>query len=103
MDHGEAGLGEGQIRDVSLAYGDPVVQSHESIEPTGCFAVLLGQVDGGDAAAVMVGEEAGGSADPATGVEHLSLTCDLGQFGQLAGGDSTQGVEVLEYAKVSGL
>jgi hypothetical protein len=70
-DHVEAGIGEGQFCHVSLTDGDPVVQADESIEPTGCLAVLLGEVDSGDSAAVLVGQKTGCSADPATSVEYF--------------------------------
>ena len=102
-DHVEAGFGEGQFCYVSVMDGYPVVQADEPIEPTGCFAVLLGEVDGGDSAAVLVGEEAGCSADPATGVEYFVVAGDFGQFGQLAGCDPARGVEVLQHAEVGGL
>ena len=44
----EAGIGERQVGDVCLPNGDPLVQPDEPVEPAGCFAVFLGQVDGGD-------------------------------------------------------
>jgi hypothetical protein len=48
---------EGQVGDVTLTDGDPAIQPDELIEPTSSCAVLIGEVDGGDSAAVLVGEE----------------------------------------------
>ena len=67
----EGGVGEGQFGDVRLANGYPVVEPDESIEPTVRFAVLVGQIHGGNRAAAVVGDVAGGAADPAAGVEYL--------------------------------
>jgi len=89
--------------DVPLPDRDQVVQPGELVEPAGRVTVLLGQVDGGDPAAVLVGQETGGAADPAAGVEHVVCGRDRGQFGKLAGGDPAHRVEVLEQAEVGGL
>jgi len=86
----------------SVTDRDPVVQPDKPIEPAGCFAVLLGEVDGGYSAPILAGEEAGCPADPAAGVEHLVLPGDLGKFGQLACGDSAHCVKILERAQIIG-
>ena len=96
-------IGEGHVGDVRPADGDLIVKSDKAIEPTGGFAVLLGQVDRRDRAAAPVGDVARGTADPAAGVEYLVLAGDPGEVHQLAGGDATHGVEVLEHPEVGGL
>jgi hypothetical protein len=50
----------------------------------GRFAVLLGQIDGGNPAPALVGDEAGGTADPAARVEHFVLSCNFDEVHQLA-------------------
>ena len=69
----ESRCGERQVGDVCLANGDPVVQSDKPIEPTGRFAVLLGEIDGGNPAMTPVCDEARSAADPGARVEHFGL------------------------------
>ena len=52
--------------------------------------------------AAAFGDVAGGSADPAAGVEDLVVGGDLGQVGQLGGGDAAHRVEVLQQREVRG-
>ena len=56
------------------------MQADESIEPTGRFVVPLGEVDGGEGAVVLVGEEAGRFRRPATAVRAVdgALTMTYG-------------------------
>src|ERR1700735_467911 len=79
---------------------DPVIQRDELIQPARGFAVLLGEVNGGDSTAVPVGEEAGRAADATTGIEHFVMVLDFGQLGQSAGGDSAERVEVLDRTQM---
>jgi hypothetical protein len=44
-----------------------------------------------------------GAADPAAGIKHRAVARDPDQVDQLADGDATHGVEVLEQREVSGL
>ena len=82
---------------------DLAVQSDQLVEPTRRVAVLLGEIDGRDPAAEPVGEIAGCAANAAAGVEHLVAALDLSELGELAGRDSTHGVEVLEGCEISAL
>jgi len=50
------------------------------------LAVFVGEIHGGNRAAAVVGDEAGGAADSAVGVEYSCLACDFDQVYQLAGG-----------------
>jgi hypothetical protein len=88
----EGGVGEGQFGDVCLSDRNQVVQPDKSIEPTGRFAVLLGQIDGGNPAPALVGDEAGGTADPAARVEHFVLSCNFDEVHQRCG-NATHRVE----------
>ncbi len=75
--HVEAGVGERQVGDTPVPDRDPVLQPGQAIEPAGNLAVFLGQVDGGDAALVLIRQEACRSADAAAGVEHVVVAGDL--------------------------
>ncbi len=99
-DDSECGVDERQFGDVRLLDGNPIAQFHNVIEPTVDIAILCGQIDGGDAAGVRIGDEASGTADPAARVKYLVGRCDPDQLHQLAGGNATHGVEVLEKRKV---
>ena len=97
----EAGIGERQVGDVCLPNGDPLVQPDEPVEPAGCFAVFLGQVDGGDPViGGVVGDLARRAADPGARVEDCGLRCDPDRVHQLAGGNATHGVKVLELPQI---
>src|SRR5882757_2251069 len=98
----ESAVGEGEFGDVRLADGYPVVEPDESVEPAVRLTVFVGEIHGGDAAAVAVGNVTGGAAHPAAGVEHPTLTCDLRQVHQLGGGVAAHRVEVLQQAQVGG-
>jgi len=100
--HVEGGVGERQVGHVRLPDGNRLVETGELVEPVGRLTVLAGQVDGGDLAAVLRGEEPGGAADARAGVEHAVRAGDLGQRGELTGGDAAHRVEVLERAEVGG-
>jgi hypothetical protein len=90
------------VGDVCLANGDPVVQSDKPIEPTGRFAILLGEIDGGNPALTPVCDEARSTADPGARIEHFGLTCDADQVHQLGCGNAAHRVEVLEQPKILG-
>jgi len=92
--------GERQVGDVCLAHGDPVVQADKSIEPTGRFAVLLGEIDGGNPALAMVCDETCSAADPRARIEYFRLTCDAAQLHQLGCCHAAHRVEVLEQPKI---
>ena len=98
--HVKSGVGERQFGDVGLLHGDPIVQPDEPVEPTSRFAVLFGEIDGGHPAPAPVGEEAGGTADTAAGVQHMVVAGDSQQLRELAGGDAPHGVEILERREV---
>src|ERR1700753_4162015 len=98
----ERGAGEGQLGDIRAAHGYPVAQPDKPVEPPTGVAVLLCQVDGGQAATETVGDEAGGAADAAARVEYCAVTCDLGQVHELRCGDAAHRVEVLERPEVGG-
>src|ERR1700722_11575521 len=82
---------------------DVAVQPDQLVEPTGGVAVLLGEIDGRDPAAELVGEIAGRAADAATGIEHLVAALELGKLGELAGRDPTHGVEILQWCEITAL
>jgi hypothetical protein len=63
----EGGVGERQLCDVALMYGDRAVEPDTVVEPPRRLAVLLGQVDRRDVAAVLIGEKPRRSASVRTG------------------------------------
>jgi hypothetical protein len=87
---------------VRLTNRYPVVEPDEPVEPAVRFAVFVGEIHGGDSAAVALGDVAGGAADPAARVEDFTLTADLRQVHQVGGGEAAHGVEVLQQAEVGG-
>ena len=96
----EGGVGEWQFGDVCLAHGNAIVQPDEPIEPTGCFAILVSQIDGRHPTPALFGDQTGGTADTAAGVEHILVADDVEQVHQLAGGDAAHGVEILKRCEV---
>ena len=79
------------------------LQAYEPIEPVGSFAVLVGQIDGGNATPESVGDESGGAADTAAGVEDVVVAGDGEQVYQLMSSDAAHGVEILKRRKVGRL
>ena len=96
----EGRVPEGQVRDVCLAHGDPVVKPDKLVEPPCGLTVFLGKIHGDHVAAAAFGDVAGGSADSAARVEDLVVGGDLDQVGQLGGGDAAHRVEVLQQSEV---
>src|SRR3954447_17643292 len=91
---------EWKLGDVAGADLDHVAQPDGVIEPFGDRAVLRREVDRGDTGAPLVGDQPGGPADSAAGVEDAVGGADLSQVDERRGGEAAEAMEVLEHRKV---